>query len=134
MKSAMKPAKEIKWKIYYEDFSTFDQSQGTPADAPATGVIAIVQDSADNGWVVTAFKDFYWWMSNEWWGGDAAGFWQQMFKGGAIVMKFGISTDNDTFNEVMKRATADQQFAIKTASTSLEPGVQEGWADGRKIS
>lgn len=122
----------VKWRIYYDDKSTFSSVEGTAAEAPSAGVIAIVQKEKDSGWVVTAFKDYYWYENDEWWGGDAPGFWQHMFKGGAKIVKFGVTTTAANFNETMVRAAADQEFAIKTGKGLLEPGVAESWSDPRE--
>jgi hypothetical protein len=130
--SVMKAKNQINWRIYYDDGSTFDAKDGKPQEAPATGVIAIVQEDSENGWVITAFKDYYWREHNSWWGGDTAGFWQRMFKGGSVIMKFGVSTTNDNFNKILARATEDQQQAIKSGKGLLEPGSDQEWGNSTK--
>ena len=142
MKSAMKQLpdteaktdkKNIVWRIYYGDKSTFDSSMGTPAEAPSTGVICIVQKDRQHGFVVTAFKDFYWRENGEWWGSDQAGFWQHMFTPGSKVVKFGQSVPGELFNEIMSQATKDQQFGVKSSNSLLEYGSEQGWSDAREV-
>lgn len=130
MKSAMKnvPEKEIKWRIYYGDKSTFDSSMGGPADAPSTGVICIVQDNKYHGFVVTAFKDFYWRENDEWWGSDQAGFWQYMFEPGTKVVKFGVSVPTELFTEIMSQANRDKDFGVKNSRSLLEYGNNQEWS------
>jgi hypothetical protein len=120
MKGSVEPDKAATkspiWRIYYHDRSTFDSTMGLPADAPSTGVVCIVQNHTskqEGGYIVTAFKDFYWRENNEWWGSDEVGFWQYMFEPGAKVVKFGISIPTVEFNEIMKKASEDVDFGIR---------------------
>lgn len=50
----------MKWKIWYADGSTFDSSQGAPADAPTEGVQAI-GECRDGRKLVHTGADFYRW-------------------------------------------------------------------------
>jgi hypothetical protein len=120
MKGSVNLDKEVTkapiWRIYYHNRSTFDSTMGLPADAPSTGVVCIVQNHTsqqEGGYIVTAFKDFYWRENNEWWGSDEVGFWQYMFEPGAKVVKFGISIPTVEFNEIMKKASEDVDFGIR---------------------
>lgn len=122
---------KVLWRIYYGDYSTFDNLMGEPADAPSTGVICIVQKHPDYGFIVSAFKDFYWWAKNEWWGSDQAGFWQHMFEPGAKIVKFGVSVPSPVFQEIMKMATKDQDFGIKTAKSLLDYDYVQVWSSER---
>lgn len=49
------------WRIYYADGSTFSNAQGTPFDAPRLGVVAIVQEDADVGYVIHHALDYFYW-------------------------------------------------------------------------
>jgi len=122
------PKAEIKWRIYYGDKSTFDSSMGNPEDAPSTGVICIVQEHKIHGFVVTAFKDFYWRWNDEWWGSDQAGFWQHMFDPGVKIVKFGVSVPTELFAEIMSQASKDREFGVKHSNSLLEYGVESEWS------
>jgi hypothetical protein len=116
------------WRIYYSNGTTFDNTQGSPADAPPTGVICIKQNNRMHGNVVTAFKDFYWWNHDEWWGSDQAGFWQYMFVPGNKVVKFGVSVPSEVFHEIMKVAIADKDFPPKSAKSALDYDYETTWS------
>ena len=38
-----------RWKIWFIDGTTFDSTQGSPADAPAQGVVCIAQPDVETG-------------------------------------------------------------------------------------
>jgi hypothetical protein len=114
---------DLYWRIYYSDNTTFDNKQGKPKDAPPTGVVCIKQTNKEHGWIVTAFKDFYYWEGNDWWGADEVGFWQYMFLPGNKVVKFGVSVSHDKFNWIMGRAIQDKGFGHKSAKSVLENSI-----------
>ena len=39
----------MNWKIYYADETTFDDTQGSPEDAPSLDIQVIVMSDPDNG-------------------------------------------------------------------------------------
>ena len=47
------------WRVYYDDGSTFDASQGLPWDAPAFGVLGIRQEPPGDRQLIS--RDFYLW-------------------------------------------------------------------------
>lgn len=97
----------VKWKIYYSDKTTFDNTQGLPEDAPTVGVICI-KHFIEGGWRIQAFTDFYIWeVESEWWGADQAGFWQYMFKPGIKIVKIGTNIKDEPFKDIMKLARED---------------------------
>ena len=93
------------WRIYYADGSTFDDTQGKPEDAPATGVICILQNPPNHGWQLHRDKDYYLWLGDEWVGVEPDGFWQYMFKSGYKFPLFGVNVPDDIYAEIIKRAT-----------------------------
>jgi hypothetical protein len=103
----MKPS-ELTWRIYYADGSTFDSSQGEPEDAPSIGIIAI-KHFIENEWRISAFVDYYIREQGEWWGADAPGFWQYMFRPGFKVVKFGTNIKDEPFNKIMAEARNDTE-------------------------
>lgn len=75
----------MKWRIFYED-GEFGSEDGSPADAPTHGVIAIVQKLDDEPRCqVIHTIDFYYWYRNMWWGGDVFGFLEAASKGASWV-------------------------------------------------
>lgn len=66
----------LKWKIYYDDGSTFSNEEGEPEDAPGFGIVTIVQADPYVGRAVCDGWDFYYWVEEEqkWWGSDWLGF------------------------------------------------------------
>jgi hypothetical protein len=94
------------WKIYYADGTTFDNTQGTPEDAPSIGVICI-KHFIENEWRISAFVDYYIRENNEWWGADAPGFWQYMFRPGFKVVKFGTNIPDEPFEKILAQARED---------------------------
>jgi len=97
---------EITWRIYYADNSTFDSSQGEPENAPSIGVIAI-KHFIEGEWRIQAFTDYYVREKDEWWGADAPGFWQYMFRPGCKVVKFGTNIKDEPFQKIMAKARED---------------------------
>ena len=103
-----------RWRIYYADGSTFDDSAGAPADAPTTGVIVIVQRAESLHWprVICCAHDWYWWRPDEgrWYGGDVHGFLDQAAHCGAVWAKQGRMVTHDAYNAIMQRASHDHEF------------------------
>jgi len=61
------------WRIYYADGSTFDDLSGLPHEAPAWGVIAIVQKCIESGRYITCAHDYYVHNAVQWFGVDGIG-------------------------------------------------------------
>ena len=100
------------WRIYYDNGTTFDNTQGEPQDAPTIGVICI-KHFIENEWRIQAFTDYYIWeLGQEWWGADAPGFWQYMFKPGLKVVKFGTNIPDEPFQKIVARAREDTEHGM----------------------
>lgn len=95
----------ISWKIYYTN-QTFSNLDGKPWEAPSIGVICI-KHLIENEWRLTAFTDYYIRENDEWWGADASGYWQYMFKPGLKVVKFGTNIPDEPFQKIMAEARND---------------------------
>ena len=93
------------WMIFYGDGSTFCHEDGSPSDAPAYGVICIVQDALRPSQVLHQV-DFYWWRDDRWTGGDIFGFIDQAANFGATWVKQGRTIRSDDYQEIMSRAIA----------------------------
>ena len=57
----------IEWRIYYDGGSTFDSSQGEPDDAPAWGVLVVLQRAADRRMVDILIEANYYSHDGERW-------------------------------------------------------------------
>lgn len=98
----------MKWRIYYANNTTFDDTQGEPQDAPSTGVICI-KHFIEGEWRMSAFTDYYIRENNEWWGADAPGFWLYMFRPGFKVVKFGENIPDEPFQKILAKAREDTE-------------------------
>ena len=49
----------MRWRIYYDDGSVFTDQDGSPWDAPRTGVQAIAQPNDRVGWYILHSADAY---------------------------------------------------------------------------
>lgn len=95
--------------IFYEDGTTFSNQDGTPSEAPPTGVIVVLQTSAQGKNVLFIHKDYYCWEirdDNEWCFAEVAGFWQYMFTytGKDKAVLFGTWTSDDNFQKIWNEA------------------------------
>jgi hypothetical protein len=105
----------MRWRIYYDDGSTFSDEDGGPDEAPALGVqIITVADSSldpDNtGRRVWDGRDYYWWTDSEWVGGDLFGFYDYLARPGWKRVLFGRTIPARTYIEVRRRALSDPDF------------------------
>lgn len=105
------------WRIYYDDGSTFDSTEGEALEAPALGVLVIRQPPGDDerGATVVSLWDFYLYHrpSRRWWGVDSFGVvdqlahrWQDF--GGLVV---GRMATPGVYQDALNRATADPDFS-----------------------
>lgn len=81
----------LKWKIYYENGSTFSNEDGTFNEAPTFGVLSIACD--DGQWI----------------SGDLLGLIQYLQKLGLV--KIGIHADNEVYSKVLHGARHDTEFS-----------------------
>lgn len=70
----------IRWRVYYDDGSTFDSSMGEPHEAPGLGVQVIVQTDPRVGRVLLTRFDWYYYRYDldEWWASDYFGLLDQL--------------------------------------------------------
>jgi hypothetical protein len=98
------------WRIYYGDDSAFSDRDGSPFDAPATNVQAIVK-RADNasGFVIGQGKDaYYWHRDNLWMPCDMMGLYDYlMFYKGPKAVLFGRTIRDKDFWACVDRATKE---------------------------
>lgn len=113
------------WRIYYEDGSTFDSTQGRPEESPASGVVAIRQrlhcssghhtdEILKSGEPRILSNDLYWWRPDveEWIEGDILGFLDQAKHCGAVHLKEGRTLPHDAFEKMWMGIANDPDFAL----------------------
>jgi hypothetical protein len=84
----------MRWRIYYDDGSSFSDADGTLAAAPAWGVQAIVCEP------------------DVWHAGDFAGLIDFLARRGLV--KFGRLTSNESYRRALQRAQGDPDFDPQT--------------------
>jgi len=105
------------WRIYYADGSTFDSTQGAPADAPSFGVQAIVQRDKYYGRRILRMVDYYCWS-------PTARKWLDLFDSSAVILrairdpglivKAGEYIDEQRYEKILIGVTNDPDFPGKT--------------------
>ena len=94
----------MKWRIYYED-GEFSSEEGGIAEAPARGVMVIVQDDEHVGWATQTGSDYYVWRDGRWWGVDIFGLYDFLIELGLV--KFGRTITSKEFNAIYQRALSE---------------------------
>lgn len=106
----------MKWKIYYEDSSTYCDLDGPVFDAPGNGVIAIAQEHPIGGRQILAKNNHYWWRGEKigWLYGDLFGMYDyQIIKGPQKVIH-GRMTTNNLYQDIIKKVLEDNYLPQKT--------------------
>lgn len=133
--------KQQKWKIYYDDGTTFSDEDGTWEEAPYRGVLLVVTSDPNVGREVDhgARGEFYaWWPdATKPWGFDRTGILDYLANlpeydetthiadlslddWNRAGVKVGRSVDNHVFEAILEQALADDYFAPKSADTLRE--------------
>ena len=122
----------IRWRIWYADGATFDDSMGDPSEAPARGVLSI-QQRTDCGhhpseWLKPeqnlmghggAFfemlegADWFWWVpaDGRWVRGDLFGMIDQFMHCGAQFLKQGRYVSHELWEEHLMAVGRDRDYA-----------------------
>ncbi len=105
----------MKWIIFYDDGTTYSDSDGSPYDAPSRGVQIICHESSDVGRVVNGKEDYYWWNGSRWHGGDLFGLYDYLLGSGHRKVIFGRVLDNESFRRIVESATTHPYLPPKSA-------------------
>lgn len=111
---------QLQWRLYYEDGTTYDNLQGDEFNAPAVGLICIVNKDEQHGTNLVALNDYYWFRNNMWFGGDKFGLYDYLCQMGQKKVVFGRTVSNERYHEVIKQATNDPDFPPKSARSPQE--------------
>lgn len=112
------------WRVYYDDGSTFDSTQGAPNDAPGLGVQAIVQVHPDVGREILTRFDFYYFVHDlgVWWASDLFGTIDQFVHHPKTRGALKAGRNAAAYDAIMKRAMTDPDFPAKSARLAGERG------------
>jgi hypothetical protein len=106
----------LDWCIYYGDGSEYTSDSGSPYDAPALDIQAIIirDDNPANsrGRGLVARFDYYWWVpaKGEWFGGDLFGLFDYLtYEAGPKRVLFGRTMATKEHNEIVQRAVDDDR-------------------------
>lgn len=103
------------FKIFYDDDSTYT---GDPFNAPAFGVLAIVELDKDHGRRIIQNADYYCWDDRGegfcWWESDFVGLIDYLSRPGARKVIIGRLVSNSLHQKVFDRAYSDPDFDPKT--------------------
>ena len=83
--------RQVDWCIFYNDRSVFTSLDGSPADAPGGGVVAIASEDPQVGCLIHHGTDFYIYDEAQggWVGMDQWGLCQHLIDPGQKVIKLG---------------------------------------------
>jgi hypothetical protein len=113
------------WRVYYDDGSTFDSTQGRPDAAPGLGVQAIVQADERVGRAILTRFDWYYWREDlqEWWASDLFGLLDQLTSDTMNrVRAVRAGRNAAAYDAIMSRAQSDPDFPVKSARLVGERG------------
>jgi hypothetical protein len=102
----------VPWRVYYGDGTVYD---GSPEDAPALNVQAVAVHDPVVGRFIWSARDFYWWESGQWFGGDIFGLWDYLARPGWRKVLFGRSLTRGEYEKAMKHAIEDPELPAKSA-------------------
>lgn len=95
--------KTKKWKIWYDDGSTFSNEDGTPEEAPVDGILAILEKRANNTIMNHHANEYYYWTGENWFSGNLASL-ERWLRKELPNLKYGRWTKDSIWKEVMKES------------------------------
>lgn len=95
------------FRIYYDGGETYD---GAPENAPAFGVLVIVENDRNSGRRLITTKDYFIWTWDGWRSVDFIGMLDYLQQPGWKRVLFGRMVEDEYWNGVMKRANEDPDF------------------------
>ena len=113
----------MEWRIYYENGITFDDTDGSPVDAPPYGVVAICTRDEKHGRLVLNGFDFYCYQheSGEWFGCDQWGMIDKLLHNLPFhAWKMGRTVRTLEFDDIIYDATHDPDFPPKSGGLRRE--------------
>ena len=116
----------MKWRIYYEDNSTFSNTDGEPWDAPTSGVLVVGCDNDEVGRVLVYGQSYYFWWEEhkQWWAGNIIGLFDYLNRPGPRKVLFGREVPGKDWNRAIYKAENDPYLPPKTALHPMEKKMQ----------
>lgn len=108
----------MRWRVYYDDGSTFDDRAGLPWEAPGLGVQVIVQRHPAVGREILTRFDWYYWRVDlgVWWASDLFGLLDQLTSDTANrVRAVRAGRNARAYASVLAMAEGDPDFPRKSA-------------------
>lgn len=106
----------MKWKIIYDDYSTFTDEDGEPHEAPAMGfILAIGYDQQGNRYIMQGWDHYRWDRETEqWWGMDTFGVFDRLrFNQEVYAYKEGRTVSKLRWTDMLEKANLDPNFPMK---------------------
>ena len=105
----------VRWRIYYEDGSTFDSTQGAPHESPPWGAVVVIQNTPkelelplqSGGLAFLYWKDLGFWRQVD----DQMGLNIRLAQSAHLIecVRFGTWAIQGQWNEISARAAHDLQ-------------------------
>jgi hypothetical protein len=100
------------YRIYYDDGKTYS---GKPFDAPALGVVVIVEKDAEHGRRIVSGGDYFVYRDDRWFAVDFIGMLDYLIQPGAKRVLIGRMISNERWNQIYNAAENDTDFPARTA-------------------
>ena len=119
----------VEWRIYYGDGSVFDNTEGSPSEAPATNVQLIVCKNEVNSRNLYYSWDWYYYKAGEWRGADIHGVIDQLLtdkNGDFVTLKQGRTIRDDIYDDIIKKGFNDNDFKDIGVINKLHKPIRKG--------
>lgn len=100
------------FRIYYAGGTWYD---GPAFNAPALGVLVIVERDSEHGHRLVTGGDYYTWHSGRWWACDLFGLYDYLIYCAPSKVLFGRMVTNEEYRRVYNMADSDVEFPNRTA-------------------
>ena len=117
----------MNWRIYYDGGRVFTSEDGTPWDAPRTGVQIIVQEHDRVGWEILNSADEYYYEADKrgWYEAKGFTFYEHLIRAKRPLIVFGRMVSNAEYSALLTQVKADLPKP-KTGQLRTE---RDGWQD-----
>lgn len=97
------------WRIYYDDGTVFTNEDGTPWEAPRTGVQVIAQPNPTVGWYILHSADSYYWEEDRegWSKADEYTKWDHLVRAYTPLLIFGRQISDESYRIILKKVRKD---------------------------
>jgi hypothetical protein len=112
---------KVEWVIWYDDGSSFTNTEGRPHEAPRWGVLCVAGYSADHGRVIWHGGDYYFFEAGEWCRCDLVGLIDYLTRPGAEkIVLIGRAVPPAQFWAIYERANGDLRLPPRSSYSPLE--------------